>query len=297
MRQPVFTGVCTALVTPFTAEGAVHYPKLAQLIETQIAAGVDALCICGTTGEAPTLSTREHLACIEFCVRQADHRVKVVAGAGSNDTAKALCLSRRAQDLGADALLLVTPYYNKTTQAGLAAHYLHIADRVDLPIILYNVPGRTGLSLTADTYQLLSRHPRINGVKEAGGDLSLAAHTLALCGEDFSLWSGNDDQVVPLMALGARGVISVASNLVPERMVRMVRLCEQGRGAEAAALQRSLLPLTDALFSEVNPIPIKTAMNLLGQEVGPLRLPLVPMSPAHQESLRSVLEAMELLPA
>ena len=295
MREPVFTGVCPAIVTPFTPGGAVNYPKLAQLIEDQIAAGVSAICICGTTGESSTLSTREHVECVDFCVRQVDHRVKVVAGSGSNDTAASLYLSRRAQESGADALLLVTPYYNKTTQSGLVEHYTHIADRTDLPIILYNVPSRTGVSFTAGTYQILSQHPQINGVKEASGDLSLISHTRALCGDDFSIWSGNDDQVVPMMALGAKGVISVAANVIPETMVRLTDLCLSGRFDEAAALQLSCLELMDALFLEVNPIPVKTAMNLMGQDVGPLRLPLCGMTQEHLEPLRAALLHLGLL--
>ena len=203
MREPVFTGACSAIVTPFDQSGAVNYDRFGRLIDEQIARGLDAICVCGTTGECATLSIREHIAAVEYCVKRVNHRVKVIAGAGSNDTSAAVYLSQHAQDSGADALLHVTPYYNKASQTGLIKHYEYIADRVDLPIILYNVPSRTGVSFTAETYQILSRHPKINGVKEASGNFSLLAHTRAICGDDFYVWSGNDDQVVPMMSLGA----------------------------------------------------------------------------------------------
>ena len=225
MREPVFTGACPAIVTPFDANGAVNYDAFGKLIDQQIAAGVDAICVCGTTGETSTLSIREHIAVVEYCVKRVDHRVKVIAGAGSNDTSAAVYLSQHAQDSGADALLLVTPYYNKASQTGLLKHYEYIADRVELPIILYNVPSRTGVSFTADTYKILSENPKFNGVKEASGNFSLLAHTRYLCGDDFYIWSGNDDQVVPMMSLGAKGVISVVCNIMPELMVDMSHAC------------------------------------------------------------------------
>ena len=256
---------------------------------------MDALCVCGTTGEASTLSYEERSSAVSFCVQQVQHRVKVIAGAGSNNTAAALRLSQQAQEAGADGLLLVTPYYNKATQAGLVRHYQFIADRTDLPIILYNVPGRTGLSFTAETYRALAEHPRINGVKEASGDFSLLSHTRALCPEDFYVWSGNDDQVVPMMALGAKGVISVAANLVPAVMSRMCRLCLDNDLRAAAQLQLRYTELFDALFCEVNPIPVKTAMELLDREAGGLRLPLCDLSPNHLAVLRSALERVGLL--
>ena len=294
MRSPVFTGVCPALVTPFHESGGVNYDVFAQLIESQLAAGVDALCVCGTTGESATLTDRERAALIDFCVAQVGGRVPVIAGTGSNSTAKAAEASLQAQALGADALLVVTPYYNKATQEGLRRHYETVTERVDLPIILYNVPGRTGLSCTAETYAALARDPRINGVKEASGDFSLITHTLALCPPDFTVWSGNDDQVVPMMALGAKGVVSVACNLVPEVMVRLSHLCLEGDFPTAARLQTAYADLMDALFIEVNPIPVKAAMKLLGMEVGLPRLPLCPPSPAHLKLLRQVLAEHEL---
>ncbi len=296
MREPVFTGVCPALVTPFDEKGAIDYDRFAQLIDEQIAAGVDAVCAVGTTGESTTMTLREHIAAVDFCVRHVNHRVKVIAGAGSNDTSTAVYLSQHAEDSGADALLHVTPYYNKCSQAGLIRHYEHIADRTELPIILYHVPSRTGVSFTAETYAVLSQNPNINGVKEASGDLSLVAHTRRLCGDDFFIWSGNDDQVVPMMALGAKGVISVAANIAPRLMADMTHLCLDGRFEEAARLQLEHMDLIDALFSEVNPIPVKAAFDLMGKGVGGLRLPLCDLSPTNRERLRSAMERSGLLP-
>lgn len=295
MRTPVFTGACPALVTPFDQSGAINYEAFARQIDFQIAGGVDAVCVCGTTGESATMSIREHIAAVEFCVKHVNHRVKVIAGAGSNDTTAAVYLSQHAQDSGADALLLVTPYYNKCSQAGLIKHYEYIADRVELPIILYNVPSRTGVSFAADSYQTLSQNPKINGVKEASGNFSLLAHTRFLCGEDFYIWSGNDDQVVPMMSLGAKGVISVASNILPEIMVKMSHLCLDGDFSAAAKLQVEYMDLIDALFIEVNPIPIKAAMDLLSMAPGGLRLPLCDMSAAHLDTLKTSMSRMGLL--
>ena len=295
MRTPVFTGSCPALVTPFDQNNIINYDAFGRLIDAQIEAGVDAVCVCGTTGESATMSIREHIAAVEFCVKRVNHRVKVIDGAGSNDTSAAVYLSQHAQDSGADALLHVTPYYNKASQAGLIKHYEYIADRVELPIILYNVPGRTGVSFTAETYKVLSENPKINGVKEASGNFSLLAHTRFLCGDDFFIWSGNDDQVVPMMALGAKGVISVASNIVPKVMVKMSHLCLDNDFAAASRLQIQYMDLIDALFTEVNPIPIKAAMNLLGMEAGPLRLPLCDISEKNLEVLHRAMGRADLL--
>ena len=295
MREPVFTGACTALVTPFDDSGAINYDAFAAQIDAQIDSGIDALCVCGTTSESSTMSIREHIAAVEFCVKHVNHRVKVIAGAGSNDTSAAVYLCQHAQDSGADALLLVTPYYNKCSQTGLIKHYEYIADRVELPIILYNVPSRTGVSFTAETYQVLSQNPRFNGVKEASGNFSLLAHTRFLCGDDFYIWSGNDDQVVPMMSLGAKGVISVAANIVPKVMVEMTHLCLDNDIAAASKLQVEYMDLIDALFIEVNPIPIKAAMDLMGMKAGGLRLPLCDISPAHLETLRASMQRMGLL--
>jgi 4-hydroxy-tetrahydrodipicolinate synthase len=295
MRTPVFTGSCPALITPFDQNNIINYDAFGRLIDAQIEAEVDAVCVCGTTGESATMSIREHIAAVEFCVKRVNHRVKVIAGAGSNDTSAAVYLSQHAQDSGADALLHVTPYYNKASQTGLIKHYEYIADRVELPIILYNVPGRTGVSFTAETYKILSENPKINGVKEASGNFSLLAHTRFLCGDDFYIWSGNDDQVVPMMALGAKGVISVASNIVPEVMVEMTHLCLDNDFAAASQLQIRYMDLIDALFTEVNPIPIKAAMNLLGMDAGSLRLPLCDISDKNLDTLRRAMDRAGLL--
>lgn len=294
MKQPVFTGTCTALVTPFK-DDFVDFEKLGQLIEFQIQGGVSAICICGTTGEAPTQSVPEHLAAIEYAVKCADGRVKIIAGTGSNDTAHAVKMSTAAETSGADGLLMVTPYYNKTTQKGLYEHYMHLADRVTLPIILYNVPSRTGVGFTAETYKKLSQHENINGVKEASGSTSLAARTLALCGDDLNIWSGNDDQIVPLMSIGAKGVVSVLSNICPGETVKLTQLCLDGNYAEAGKMQVDYMELIDALFCEVNPIPVKTALNLMGMNVGPVRMPLCEMEDKNLETLKQALRHKSLI--
>ena len=290
MRNPVFTGSGVAIVTPFQG-GFVDYDKLGELIDFQIENGTSAIIICGTTGEASTLSTPEHLSTIEYAVRKVAGRVPVIAGTGSNDTPHALEMSQSAETSGADALLIVTPYYNKTTQHGLVKHYEYIADRVNIPIILYNVPSRTGMCFTAETYAELAKHPNIAGVKEASGNFSLALQTRTLCPDDFYIWSGNDQETVPLMSLGAKGVISVAANVIPREMADMCALYAAGKTDEAAALQIKYSNLCDSLFIEVNPVPVKTALNLMGRDVGPLRMPLCDMTPAHTEALRRSLLA------
>lgn len=295
MRTPVFSGACTALVTPFETSGAINYDAFGKQIDNQIAVGVDAVCVCGTTGESATMSIREHFAAVEFCVKRVDRRAKVIAGTGSNDTSAAIYLTEHAQDAGADAALLVTPYYNKASQTGLIRHYEAIADRVDIPLILYNVPGRSGVSFTAETYRALSENPKINGVKEASGNLSLVTHTRSLCGDDFYIWSGNDDQVVPMMSLSAKGVISVAGNIIPEVMVKMTHLCLDNDFQAASRLQIEYTELIDALFTEVNPIPVKAAMNLLGMEAGALRLPLCDISEKNLRILRQAMSRTGLL--
>ncbi len=294
-RTPVFTGNCVALATPFDENGNINYDAFGRLIDSQIEGGVDAVCVCGTTGESATMSIREHVAAVEFCVKRVNHRVKVIAGAGSNDTSAAVYLSLHAQDSGADALLHVTPYYNKCSQTGLMKHYEYIAERTELPIILYNVPGRTGVSFTAETYQVLSQNPKINGVKEASGNFSLLAHTRFLCPDDFYVWSGNDDQVVPMMSLGAKGVISVASNIIPQVMTKMSHLCLENDFQAASKLQIEYMDFIDALFCEVNPIPVKAALNLIGLEAGPLRLPLCDISPKNLEILKASMAAKNLI--
>lgn len=289
MKAPVFTGSGVALVTPFTRD-FVNFDRLGQMIEYHIEKGTDALIVCGTTGEASTQTIPEHLATIEYCIKKADGRIPVIAGTGSNDTAHALMMSQNAEKSGADALLMVTPYYNKTTQAGLIKHFTYVADRVNIPIILYNVPSRTSMGFTAQTYRALAEHPNINGVKEASSNFALIAETRSICPEDFYIWSGNDNETVAMMSLGAKGVISVAANIVPEKMVEMTHLALEGKFQEAAKLQFTLFDLMKALFIEVNPVPVKTAMNLLGWDVGELRMPLCEMTEKNLAALQDALQ-------
>ena len=289
MRSCVFTGSAVAIVTPFR-DGQVDFPAFDRLVEWQLRCGTDAIVVCGTTGEAATLSLNERTALIEHCVRIADGRVPVIAGSGTNSTASSVALSRAAQSAGADALLTVTPYYNKASQSGLVRHFSAIADAVDIPIILYNVPSRTGVSCTAQTYQKLAEHPNIAGVKEASDDFDLIQDTLALCPANFTLWSGNDGSTAAIMALGGRGVISVAANIVPREMHELTQLCLSGDFSKAAPLQLRLHALIRALFCEVNPIPVKAAMELLGLCSGELRLPLCRISERHLEQLSHALE-------
>ena len=288
MKQPVFEGVATALVTPFK-NGTIDYAMLEQLLDFQLAAGVDAIVVCGTTGEASTMSPQEQLGTIAHAIKYTAGRCKIIAGTGSNNTAHCLEMSRVADSMGASALLLVTPYYNKCTQAGLVRHYTTVADTVRCPVIVYNVPSRTGVEISVDTLAELSRHPNINGVKEAGGNTAKVARTIERCGDDLFVWSGNDDQTVPLMALGAKGVISVLSNVRPKQTLEMTRACQEGRYADAGKLQCRLMPLIDALFCEVNPIPVKQALKLIGFEAGEPRLPLTPLSASHEELLKKLL--------
>jgi len=294
MKIPVFTGSSTAIVTPFR-NGNVDYKKLAELIDFQIAGGTAAITICGTTGESSTQSLEEHTATVDFCVKHVNSRVKVIAGTGSNDTQAALFLSQEAEKSGADALLLVTPYYNKTSQRGLVKHFSFVADRVSTPVILYNVPSRTGMSFTADTYKELSKHPNINGVKEASGSFSLIATTIASCGDEFFVWSGNDEDTVPMMSIGAKGVISVLANVVPADVSKMVGYCLEGDFKRAAEIQLRYLDLIGKLFIEVNPMPVKAAMNMMGLDVGEPRMPLCEMAPENLGKLKASMEAAGLL--
>ena len=296
MRKPLFTGSGVAIVTPFHHE-TVDLPALGKLLDFQLENSTDAIIVCGTTGEATTMTYRERIRTIEFCVEYVDGRVPVIAGSGSNSTETAIVLSRDAQRVGADGLLVVTPYYNKATQAGLIRHYNAIADAVEKPIILYDVPSRTGVTIAPETYAELAKHPNINGVKEAGSNFSNVQKTRNLCPADFFIWSGNDDETAPICLLGGIGVISVAANVVPEQMHRLVQLCLTGDFAAAGKLQLELKELCDALFCEVNPIPVKTALNLLGWEAGPLRLPLCEPSPANGERIRETLVKYGLLDA
>ncbi len=294
MKTPVFTGAAVAIVTPFK-DGKVNFKKLEELIDFQIAGGTSAIVICGTTGESATQTLEEHMQTVDHCVQYVNSRCAVIAGSGSNDTAAALMLSQEAERSGADGLLVVTPYYNKATQRGLVKHFTYLADHVNIPIIMYNVPSRTGCNIAVSTYKELSKHPNINGVKEASGDLSLVAKTRAACGDDLFIWSGNDDQTVPIMSLGGKGIISVMSNIMPRLMADICDLCFKGDFPAAAKLQLDNLQLMNDLFIEVNPIPVKTAMNLMGMDVGELRMPLCEMSDANLETLKASLAKAGLL--
>ena len=295
MKKPVFTGAAVAIITPMHADGSINYEEMGRIIDDQIENGTDAIVICGTTGESPTMTDEEHTACIRYAVKKTAGRVPVIAGTGSNDTKYAIWLSRQAQADGADALLLVTPYYNKTSQAGLIAHYTAIADAVDLPCILYNVPSRTGCNLTAASLAQLAKHPNINAVKEASGNISQVAEIAAACGEELNIYSGNDDQIVPLLALGGKGVISVLSNVAPRYTHDICAKWFAGDTAGSLAMQLAALPLCKALFADVNPIPVKWAMNRLGWHAGACRLPLVDPDEAVQAQLDSALRAFGLL--
>ena len=284
MKKTIFTGAAMAIVTPFK-NGVVDYDMYGTLIDWQIEQGIDAIVTVGTTGEGPTLTHEEHREVIRYCVEKVAHRVPVIAGTGSNCTEEAIGLTKFAAQVGADAALLVTPYYNKATQAGLVASFTAVADAADLPCVLYNVPGRTGCNIQPATVAKLAEHPMICAVKEASGNISQVAQIAALAGDKIDIYSGNDDQVVPIMALGGKGVISVLSNVAPAATVEMCRRMLAGDGAGARELQLKYLPLIDALFCEVNPIPVKAAMAAMGYGENSLRLPLTCMEPAHEERL------------
>ncbi len=293
MKTPVFTGFSTALITPFH-QGIVDYPALNELLIKQKLAGSSAVTICGTTGENVTLTPSEQREVITFCTEHSQG-MKIIAGAGTNDTARTLQQAQSAQEAGADAVLIVTPYYNRPTEAGLLCHYIAVADKVNIPVILYNVPSRTGVSLTADMCRELSLHPNINGIKEASGSLPLAMDILCQCGDDFSLWSGNDEMTVPLMAIGARGVITVAGNIIPEVMAQLTEACLGGRFEEAAQLQKAFTPLLHALFSESNPIPVKAAVAALGLCHEEYRLPLCPPTESTRRKLYEALRGLGII--
>ena len=295
MKNPVFTGAGVAIITPMYEDGSINFDELGRIVEDQIARGTDAIVICGTTGECSTMTDEEQLAAIKYTVDLVSHRVPVIAGAGSNDTDHGCALAAKSAACGADALLLVTPYYNKTSQAGLVAHFTAMAEAGGIPVILYNVPSRTGLNIAPETAKELSRHPLINGIKEASGNIGQVAKIAALCGDELNIYSGNDDQISPLVALGARGVISVLSNVRPRETMSLTHAALNGDQQTAGRLQCELMPLIDALFSEVNPIPVKAAMNLMGLNVGPMRLPLCEMSPEHTAALRKTMEEAGLL--
>ena len=295
MKNTIFTGAGIAIITPMNADGSINYQGLGDLIENQIANGTDAIIICGTTGEASTMTDEEHLECIRFAVEKTAGRIPVIAGTGSNDTRYAIELSKEAEAVGVDGLLLVTPYYNKTTQRGLIAHFTAIADAVNVPIILYNIPGRTGVNMEVATVKKLAGHRNIAAIKEASGNISYAAKLIAACGDNIDVYSGNDDMVVPLVSLGGKGVISVASHVIPKQMHDMVQYCLDNNFAEATKLQIEYLDLINSLFIEVNPIPVKEALNMMGVNVGPCRMPLYEMSDEHKAVLRASLEKHGLI--
>lgn len=295
MKKPVFTGAAVAIITPMHQDGSIHYDALRQIIEDQIAHGTDAIVICGTTGECSTMTDQEQLATIKFAVDTVAHRVPVIAGAGSNDTAHGCALAAGAAASGADALLMVTPYYNKTSQAGLVAHFTAMAEAGGIPVILYNVPSRTGVNIKPETVKKLSEHPLINGIKEASGNIAQVAQIAALCGDELNIYSGNDDQVVPLLSLGGKGVISVVSNIAPTLVHDCCKAWFDGDTAEARRLQLEMLPLSDAMFCDVNPIPVKYAMNLLGWEAGKCRLPLVEPGDAQKAKIEQTMRMHGLL--
>lgn len=289
MKKLLFSGVCTALVTPFL-HGELNIPMAQLLLRRQMDAGISNIVLAGTTGEAPTLSDREKLALFSACKQYAGSGCTIIAGTGSNNTAHAVELSIAAEKAGADALLVVSPYYNKATPDGLFAHYLAIAQAVNIPIIVYNVPSRTGVDIPVSVYKRLSRIPNIAGVKEASSSVAKITHILSECGKDFAVWSGNDELAVPAMALGGAGVISVLSNVAPAETNAMAKAALAGDFDTAAALQIRMQPLVDALFSEVNPIPVKFAMQCVGYDCGDCRLPLTPPTKPLQEKLQSILQ-------
>lgn len=295
MKNPIFTGSAVALVTPFSADGTVNYEMLSRLLDMHLSHSTDAVVLCATSGESPVLTAEEYEGVIRFGVQKIAGRLPVIAGAGSNSTLHALELCKTAQSAGVDALLVVTPYYNKTSQKGLVKHYTYLADHVQRPIIIYNVPSRTGVNTKPETYQILSQHPNINGVKEANGDISSVARTIALCGTDFNVYSGNDDQTLPILSLGGRGVISVFANCMPQVMHDLCAAFLHHDIEQAAAMEAKYLQLMNALFMDVNPIPIKEALRMMGYDCGICRMPLTEMDDSAKQKLAAVLKQYELI--
>lgn len=288
MKKPIFTGACTALVTPFR-NGRIHFSMLETLLQRQMDAGIGTVVLCGTTGESPTLSDEEKLSIFRHAKSFCGSGCTIIAGTGSNSTRKAIELSRAAEETGVDGLLVVSPYYNKATPEGLYAHYHAIASAVNIPLIIYNVPNRTGVDIPVSVYEKLSHIPNIAGVKEASTDITKTVQIRALCPEDFYVWSGNDEMTIPVISLGGCGVISVTSNVLPEQMQAMTQKALRGDFTCAMAMQKELLPLMEAMFCQVNPIPVKTAMTLLGYDCGCCRLPLTALLPENETRLRTLL--------
>ncbi|MEW4414215.1 4-hydroxy-tetrahydrodipicolinate synthase [Clostridium sp. AN503] len=292
----IFEGAGVALVTPFTESGEVNYPRLKDLVEEQIAGGTDSIIVCGTTGESSTMGHEEHIDVVRFVCEAVNKRIPVIAGAGSNCTKEAIHLSQEAERAGADGLLLVTPYYNKATQGGLIAHYTAISDSVKIPILLYHIPGRTGVTMKPETIVKLCKEvPNIVGVKEASGNFSAIAEIMSLADGCVDLYSGNDDQIVPLLAMGGKGVISVLSNIAPRQTHDICDTFFKGDVKKSCELQLEAIPLINALFCEVNPIPVKAALNLMGKEAGPMRLPLTEMEPQNKERLKKAMQDYGIL--
>lgn len=295
MKNPIFTGAAVAIITPMHEDGTVNYEEFARFVDWQIENGTDAIVICGTTGESSTLDVDEHMAAIKWCIEYVNGRIPVIAGTGSNSTASAIEMSVEACEYGADALLLVTPYYNKTSQAGLIAHYTAIHDATDKPIILYNVPSRTGLNIKPETALELSKLPRINGIKEASGDLDQIAKVKELCGDELNIWSGNDDQIVDILDRGGLGVISVLSNVCPQGTHDIVAKYLDGDKEASKALMDKYMKLAKTLFCDVNPIPVKEAVNLMGYKAGHCRMPLVDLSDENKKLMKETLEEYGLI--
>lgn len=295
MKKLVFTGSAVALITPMKSDGSVNYETLEKLIEFHIKNGTDAIVACATTGESPVLSHDEHCKIIEFIVKKVNKRIPVIASSGSNNTKYAAELSNSLQDAGADALLTITPYYNKTSQAGFVKHFYYIADRVKIPMILYNIPSRTGCNIKPETYLELSKHPNIVGTKEANGDIASVAKTISLCGDNLTVYSGEDNQTLQMMVLGGKGVVSTSANIIPNVMHKICDDYFQGNIKLSCAEFLKYLELMDTLFIDVNPIPVKAAIDMMGFDCGECRLPLTGLSKQNEEKIRSVLKKYSLI--
>lgn len=295
MKKLIFTGSAVALVTPMKQDGTIDFEELNRLTEFHVESGTDAIVICGTTGESATLDDEEHIECIRQVVKTVSGRIPVIAGTGSNNTAHAIMMSKKAAEIGVDALLLVTPYYNKTSQDGLVKSFNAIVNAAGIPTIIYNVPSRTGVNILPQTAKELAKNPLICGIKEASGNISQVAEIAAICGDELPIYSGNDDQVVPMLSLGAKGVISVVANVAPVQMHQLCQLWFNGKVQDSCALQLELLELSNAMFCDVNPIPVKAAMNMLGWNVGECRLPLVNTTEGNLNKIEVALKNVNLI--
>ncbi len=294
LKTPVFEGACTAIITPFCANG-IDYPTLSRQLDFQMENGISAIVVAGTTGENATLEIHEHAQLVDFSISKCKDRIKVIVGIGGNNTASCLKKAKAAKEAGADGVLMTPPYYNKSSEDGLVAHFLSVADTVDIPLILYNVPSRTSIGISFDTYRLLSRHPNINGTKEASGNISLITKILAQCSDELNVWSGNDDNTLALMSMGAKGVISVASNILPHEISKMCSLCLNNEFTAAFEIYKKYSALCDALFIDVNPIPIKAAMRMMEKDKGELRLPLKELNNSKMDILKYEMKNLGLI--